>query len=131
MSSINPVLAQLPRSSTIGRMSYVVNATISSSTALSDAIDKIGLVGGSIQFPAAWTAASLAFQVSNDGSNFYPLKDQSGNLVELSSLPTSAGEGRSLPDDLWAFQYFKLWSETSGSNVNQSSDRIFVVNLVG
>ena len=127
----NPVLSDLPRSSAIGRLSYLGSATIPAGAALSPAIDKTGLAGGSIQLPTAWTAASLAFKVSNDGTAYVPLKDQLGNLVELTGLPTAAGEGRSLPDDLWGFMSFKLWSETSGSDTNQAADRTFVLNLVG
>ena len=129
--SPNPVLADVPESTAIGRLSYSVSVIISSGSALSPSIDKRGLVGGSLQFPAAWTAASLAFKVSNDGTNFFPLKDQFGALVELTGLPAAAGEGRNLPDDLWAFPYFKLWSETSGADTNQGADRTFVLNLMG
>ncbi len=130
MSNTSPVITALPKPFTIGRMTLDTPATIPNGTALSESIDKRGLSGGSVQFPATWTAANMAFKVSNDGTNFFPLKDATGILEELAGLPTAAGEGRALPDDLYAFNYFKLWSQTAGSDVNQGADRVFAVTLV-
>jgi hypothetical protein len=81
------------------------------------------LVG--IIMPAAWTAASLTFQGSNDGTNFFNIFDVNG-----AEYVASAAASRYIPVDPVDFSgvnYLKLRSGTSGTPVNQGADRIITL----
>jgi hypothetical protein len=62
----------------------------------------------SIEIPSTWTAASISFNGSYDGSNFYTVKDNTGatisltvtagDIVTLGTIGTTAG----LAGALWA-----------------------------
>ncbi len=99
--------------------------TIKNGQALSDLIDLRRFPTGGYVMPAAWTAASIAFKVSYDGVNFYPLKNAGGTLIEHTT--PAINEARALPAEAASFYFLKIWSETGGANVNQAADRAFVV----
>jgi hypothetical protein len=103
-----------------------VPVVIPNGAALSDAIDVRRYPNACYILNGNWTAASLGFQVSLDGVNFYPLRNAAGTLIEY-TLTTTPSEGRALPAEIAAFQYVKLWSETGGVGVNQGAARTFVV----
>lgn len=100
---------------------------IASGAALSNAfkLEYDDLVG--IYMPAAWTAASLGFQVSYDGSTYFPMRDAANAVVNI-TLTVAAGQFVKLPTNyvtggLWV----KLWSNTAGADTNQAADRDLVL----
>jgi len=105
--------------------------TIADGASTSDAVrlDEYALFG--LVMPAAWTSASISFDVSTDGSTYQHLYDEDGSEMVVSveagkSYGFSAGfASRFLP---WA--YVKVRSGVVGSFVNQSgADR--EVTLLG
>lgn len=94
-------------------------------------IDFREFAGGTIEMPAAWTAASIGFQVSSQETDTpQPLYDANGNLVQISG-PT-ADNRYALPADLFGAHYVWLWSQDgAGSGTNQGGDRAIVVALKG
>lgn len=99
------------------------SATISNGTALSGAVplgEKV-LVG--IAMPAAWTAASLTFQVSVDGgTTWLELTDTTGSAV---AAAVSASVYVAIDHALWrGINVVKVRSGTSSSPVNQGADRV-------
>jgi hypothetical protein len=82
-----------------------------------------------VHMPAAWTAASIGFKVSNDeNGTFLPLYDDDGNLVQIDS--PSASQAYVAPAALAAAHWVKLWSQNgSGTNTAQAADRTFTVDL--
>lgn len=55
--------------------------TIAASASLSDAADLLGYDLVAIHFPAAWTAASITFQGSEDGITYGNIYDSAGTEV--------------------------------------------------
>ena len=112
------------------RNSRSVNATVLSGAAISGAIDNTWAAGGGFVTPATLTATTvIAFKVSSAFAGTYvPLYDKDGALVEVAASVAAAG-AYPLPDELFAFAYFKLWTEAAGVDVNQAADRAFVVTL--
>jgi hypothetical protein len=112
---------------------YAPTVTIASGASLSGAAH-IGFAlsgGGSrgtlvgIQMPSAWTAASLTFQASNDGTTFTNLYDAAGNEV---SVTTDASRWIALdPADFAGITHLKVRSGTSGTAVNQGADRVLTL----
>jgi hypothetical protein len=97
-------------------------ASLSNAALLGDSV----LVG--IQMPAAWTAASLTFQVSDDGgATWKDLYDDAG--VEVTLSPTSpAGKRMAVsPDPFGGIVLIKVRSGTSGVPVVQGADRALVL----
>jgi hypothetical protein len=113
----------------ISRNTSHVTLTIASGAALSEAVDMREYAGGVLRLPAAWTAASLAFQHSDTANGtFQPLYKSDNSLVEMT---VAASRDYALPDQLFGCAFVKLWSETAGSNVNQGADRAFALHLKG
>ena len=78
-----------------------------------------------ITMPAAWTAAQLTFQVSQDGTTFYNKYDQEGTeftieAAALRSIDLDPGEWLAVP-------YLKIRSGTSGTPVAQNAERLITV----
>ena len=102
-------------------------ATIANGAAISSEIDLRGYRTAGIIMPSAWTAASIGIQVSNkSGGTLVPLYDGSGNLVEYTGDVDLAV---SLGTNVAAWDFIKLWSETSGTGVNQGAAREILVNV--
>ncbi len=100
-------------------------ATIANGASLSGAIYLgIGTMCA-IQMPAAWTAASLSFQGSTDGSTYNDMYDSSG--VEI-TIAASASQYIVLdPSAFMGFVWVKLRSGTTGTPVNQGAARALKV----
>ena len=111
----------------IARKFEDLKVTIKNGAALSNTIDMRHYANAGYTLPSGWTAASLAFKVSVDGAVFYPLKVAAGTLIEHAS----PADGRAFPAEALAFPFVKLWSETGGSDVNQTADRTILVALKG
>ena len=92
-----------------------------------DVVPSVGLV-----FIPGWTAASLGFQVSDrEDGIFAPLRNKTGSIVEVTGIVTTTGAWYPLPVELNGAAFFKLWSQTSGSNVAQTVDRLCLVSFKG
>lgn len=99
--------------------------TITSGNSITSAIDlgRERLAG--IGIPAAWTAASIGFTVSHNGTTFYDLFDRNGNEYLLS---VAADRCITLDiADLSAYRFIKVRSGTKASPVNQGDDRSLVL----
>lgn len=111
-----------------------VNLTIASGTAESEAFTLVDALGnvGMVKTPAAWTAATIGFKVSDSfGGTYAPLRDPTGNLVAVSGVITNAAGWYRLPYELAGAFYVKLWSMNAGSDVNQEADRALVIVAKG
>lgn len=101
---------------------------ISVSATVSEAVHIGGdysLVG--ITYPAAWTSASITFQVSLDGDTWYDLLDDSGN--EITKTVTAAQFRELDASEFKTAIWMKIRSGTSGSPVSQlTSDRTFLLH---
>jgi hypothetical protein len=102
-------------------------ATITAGTALSDAIDLGDGILTAIHMPAAWTAATLTFQVSDDsGTTWSELRNTAGVAVTVAA----AAAAIRLEVDTTAFKstaFLKVRSGTSATPVNQAADRVLTL----
>jgi hypothetical protein len=109
-----------------------IAALIAAGAAVSTVIGMADFSGGHVVTPAAWTAGSIAFQVCDTpGGTFVPLRSSAGALVEITNIVTNAAAAYPLPDELFGALYFKVWSETSGSDTNQAAARSLTITLKG
>lgn len=102
------------------KLTDVLTTSIANGAALSGAVNVSDYESGVVLMPAAWTAASIGFQVSGDNSTYYPLYDEGGTLVEMT---VAVDKGYQIPAEVFCSKWVKLWSETSGSGVNQGAAR--------
>lgn len=94
--------------------------TIANGVSLSDAVDLRGRKLVAIIMPAAWTTASLTFQGSVDGTNFFNVYDGAAERA----LPVAASYYSTLAIVDWVgFRYIRLRSGTAGTPVNQGGTR--------
>ncbi len=90
--------------------------TIANGQTTSDAFDagEMGIMG--IQFPAAFTGASITFTVSTDDSVYQELNEVSDDAVGTAG-PTKVlvtqGKSYTLPDALTPWRYFKIVSASA------------------
>lgn len=107
-------------------------ATILNGAALSEALDVRVYAGGTISFPAGWTAATLGFKhCSSVGGTYQPLLKKDG--VTRVEMTVTTGSDAALPDEIFGCSFIKLWSENgSGVDTNQATaDRVFSLSLKG
>lgn len=97
----------------------VLTATIANGAFLSDILNVWPCQASAIVMPAAWTAASLTFQGSMDGVNFFDLYNDSGTEYEIPAL-VSQSIILNVP---LSFPYLKVRSGTTGTPVNQGAAR--------
>jgi len=77
-----------------------------------------------LQMPAAWTAASITFAVSADGTTYVPLYFGTGEYTVEAAGGAAASCGVSLEPRAFAgWPYVKVRSGTSGTAVNQEAAR--------
>lgn len=106
---------------------WYITATIANGESLSAGIDTNGLTVFAVQMPAAWTAASLTFEVSIDGETWGALYDSDG--VEV-AVPVSAGGVYSLsPSTFAGYARVKVRSGTASAAVNQGAARSLLLSL--
>ena len=105
--------------------------TIANGANLSDEVDMSGYAMLVVHMPAAWTAASLGFQVSaTTGGTFGKLYDDDGNLLQIDA-PAASGVYQA-PDGVAGCGFLKVWSQDgSGNNTAQGAARSIVVTLKG
>ncbi len=95
--------------------------TITSGQSESSALELISETLVGIYMPAAWDTADLAFLASSDGLSFSEMHEFG------SALTTQASAGQYVPLDFTKFvgaAYVKVRSESGGSAVNQTAERI-------
>jgi phosphoglycerol transferase MdoB-like AlkP superfamily enzyme len=102
-----------------------ITATILSGASLSAAVFLGSGALARIDMPAAWTAATLTFQLSPDGVTYRNLYDASGVEYEVQA---SAAYSIAMPvADFQGAQYLKVRSGTAGVPVNQGADRLLTL----
>lgn len=100
--------------------------TILSGASLSDAVFLQNDSPCQIEMPGTWTAASLSFETSFDGTTYTPANTVSSALamVEYSITGPAASKTITLdPAVFCASRYIKIRSGTSAAPVNQGADR--------
>lgn len=103
-----------------------IPATIAASGSVSDDVNMGGRVLVGIEMPAAWTAASITFQASFDGTNFFDVYDNLG--VEVGATAVASRFIAMNPTALYGIKYIRVRSGTTASPVNQAAER--VINLI-
>lgn len=101
------------------RPNKILNAVIANGASLSDSLYVWPCQASAIIMPAAWTAASMTFQGSMDGVNFFDLFNDSGVEYEIPVLVSQAVQ-LNVP---LTFPYVKIRSGTTGTPVNQGGAR--------
>lgn len=103
--------------------------TITSGTAVSGNLNMGAKVLSAIIIPAAWTAAALSFQTSDDnGSTWYDVYDDGGTELTIASAAVVAGRRISVDPSAYAgIDCIRLRSGTTASPVNQGADRIITL----
>lgn len=105
-------------------------AKILSGASLSGSIDLIGFLLAGIQMPTGWTAASITFQASVDGTTFQDVYDTEGNEYTIASAGAAASRFIALdPRDFAGVRFLKIRSGSSAAAVNQGADRTFGLAL--
>lgn len=103
-------------------MSTQFTAVIPINTALSGVLQINDLTPTAIVMPAAWDAANITIQTSQDGTNFNNLYDTTAEVAL-----TSAAASRTLTLDgtklRRGHRYLKIRSGTSATPVNQTAAR--------
>jgi hypothetical protein len=91
---------------------------------LSGAVDLGGRKLVALILPDAWTAASLTFQGSVDGTNFFNVYD--GPTERQLTVAANYYSALNIAD--WVgFRWIKVRSGTAGSAVNQAAERTLTV----
>lgn len=111
-----------------GSQAVIKYITIANGGSLSSSIDFGTARLSLINMPAAWTAATLTFQVSSDGTTFRNLYMSDGTEY---SITVGASQSVIVPlVDFLGIRFLKIRSGTSGGAVNQGADRILELVLV-
>ena len=113
----------------INRTTKTQSLTIANGAAVSDAFDMRDYAGGNLYMPAAWTAASIGFQIAiDDGGTFYPLYDDTAAIVEIAG--PCVDTAYTLPNELFSALFVKLWSQDgAGNGTNQGAARTIIIEL--
>lgn len=105
-----------------------LTATIANGASLSDAVDLLGYDLVALAFPAAWTAADVTLQTSEDGVTYRNVMTDAASPAEVvvgadASLHVviSGVTGTALG------RFIKIRSGTAAAAVNQLGDRIIKV----
>lgn len=98
---------------------------IANGASLSSAAD-FGTMGRllALIMPATWDAATITFQVSDDGVNFQNLRDDAGNETTWTVIAAANyGARMDMARVFSRWQWVKVRSGTSGAPVNQTAQR--------
>lgn len=105
----------------VGSKPKQVPVTIANGASVSAFVDLEAQTLVGIHMPAAWTAAGLTFQVSEDGVTYDDLYDAAG-----SEKTVSVAASRyiyTIPSDWVGIRFIKVRSGTAGTPVNQGAAR--------
>ncbi len=107
------------------RAKNTVSATIANGTALSGAINLGAQTLVAIIIPAAWTAAAISFQASEDGgTTWYDVFDSTGTEVSIASANVVAGRRVTVdPTAYVGLDINKVRSGVTATPVNQGAAR--------
>lgn len=104
----------------------MATVTIASGAALSGPAALKGYLIVGIFLPAAWDAAALTAQISNDGTSWFDLFDETAEL----SFPAAANRFiRILPEEFAGASLVRFRSGTSAAPVNQTAARSITLVL--
>lgn len=98
----------------------IIEATIANGGSLSPAVDMGGMALVGIQMPAAWTAATITLQTSDDNSTFRNVHNTAGEV----DLTVSASIQLMLAGLEGLSRYIKVRSGTTATPVNQGAERV-------
>ena len=119
----------------ISRDSVVADLIIADGAAVSAALLVADFAGGLVYIPTSWTDANMGFKVSMNGTDYATLYDSTGVPVQISSIVIDAAGVYTMPDDVFAAQYIKLWSKSKTAatltDVNQSGAITCTVSMKG
>ena len=102
----------------------VGTVTIANGTSLSSALDLHGCRFVAIAMSAAWTAASLTFQGSADGTTYYNVYDDAGNELSMTvSNQRYVVFDSATKDNLSGIRWIKVRSGAAAAAVNQLAER--------
>jgi hypothetical protein len=111
--------------------------TIANAAAVSDTFDAeaFGGRGFSVQTPAAWTAADIAFEVSENDSDWFPVYNDLGTRVKITNVATAAAQAYIAPAEAWvvgAYKHARLASinTATGANENQGAARTLILKAL-
>lgn len=117
----------------LNRTSDIKKLSIGEGQSLSQCVDMSKFSGGILKNDGSnFTGADLCFEVcESESGTFTKLKDKTGALIKLSSLPTDGAFARVLPDEVFAIRFFKLRSITVDleTNKNQTNAQNFTLIL--
>lgn len=101
-------------------------ATIAAGQSLSGSVDLLygALVG--IYVPAVWTTAKITLQASADGTNFFDVRNVSGDDFTLEALAGNCFIPLA-PLELQGAKAVKLRSGTAAAAVNQVAERVLTL----
>jgi len=113
----------------MARNKSVASVTIASGASLSGGIDLGDKVLSAIIMPAAWTAAALSFQASEDnGVTWLNMFDDGGVEVQIATVGAVAGQRIALDPSMFSgVDFVKVRSGLSTAAVNQAADRVFTL----
>ena len=85
------------------------------------------VAGGVIEMDSGWTTAGIAFKVSSGSvaANALPLYDENVTLVQITSPSVSLAI--EIPVEVYGCQNVWLWSQSSGTSVDQSASRSLTI----
>lgn len=107
------------------------SATIANGASLSGAVDLTNFVFAGLMMPAAWTAASITFQGSIDGTTYGDLYNTSGTEYTIASANAVASRFIAIdPRDFAGVRYVKVRSGSSAAAVNQGAARTLGLALL-
>ncbi len=95
----------------IGQVVNTLTATIANTATKSDVIDLKGATLKTIIMPAAFTGTVISFEISTDGTNFFPYYNVDDIEVDVT---VTAGRAYGLAAiDFYSIQYLKIVSNAS------------------
>lgn len=95
---------------------------------LSTAINLGGYMLHTIYMPSAWTSAALGFSLCQDGTNFLPVKDISGEVTYSNTIAVASMALTVKPELAIQLQgVLKLRSGAIGAAVQQGASRTIVL----
>ena len=120
------LLISLAPSVAFGPSLSVITATIANGDSVSGSIALGDDPVVAIRMPAAWTAAVVTFQVSDDGTTFGDLYNLAGDETTVQIPAGGALAGKVVALSPWEFagaRYIKIRSGTGASPVSQGAAR--------
>ena len=121
-------MTAVPPTNVRPKMTGIASVSVTSSTSTFDALDLGGSTLSAIQMSTAWTDASLTFQASLDGTNYFDVYSSTGG--EIACTTTASRLLVFDPATFLGLPYIKVRSGTSGTGVNQAAARTISLGLV-